>query len=88
MHLHEQLITISWNYINSTIEYYIIQCVWIYSKTLKQGILTSSAISSIFVKIYSEVSYLNDKYHTENNKPQGTSSFFYCVEITGRGAVW
>jgi len=49
MHLHEQLI-ISRNYINSTIEYYIIQCVWIYSKTLKQGILTSSAISSIFVK--------------------------------------
>ncbi len=54
----------------------------------KEGILTSKAISSIFVKTYSEVSYLNDKCHTETNKAQGTSSFFYCVEITGRGAVW
>ena len=76
MHLPEQLIFMELHKFYHTIEYYIIQCVWIYSKTLKQGILTSSAISSIFVKIYSEVSYLNDKYHTENNKPQGTSSFF------------
>jgi len=50
--------------------------------------LTSYAVSSIFVNIYSKVSHLNDKYHTENNKPQGISSFFYYVEITGRGAVW
>ena len=79
MRLHEH----SWDYINSTIEYYIIQRVWIYSKTLKQGILTSSSISSIFVKIYSEVSYLNDKYHTENNKPQETKLIFLLRRNNG-----
>ena len=35
----------------------------------KEDILTSKAISSIFVKIYLEVCYLDGKYHTKNNKP-------------------